>query len=287
VRRLQREYYSLRNINLNRVLACPYAGCPFKYPIDEPGLIQKHLHDVHTIIGCNFCDEPLFADWRNDQRLEHFLKKHKHVLDELSTSAQDRDVKSPDAGLNKRSDQFDKSEKDFNFCTRCGRDHTLLDAPWDRNHHDAVCYDKGLKGSAKWTACEDCGGRLSPDDTEPHQHRAVPDGENAPFCELCGLSLGVFSPGYQQKHLIFCRGHEHIEYRFCPWEGGALSNDQDKAKEHIDGCWMRPKGLKRKNQPSPDPTALPKKPKTTALPATPPTPRPARKPKPTGAKSTT
>ncbi|KAK0611773.1 hypothetical protein B0T14DRAFT_335111 [Immersiella caudata] len=240
VRRLQEQYYQLRNINLLRTLECPYEDCSFTYPLNHPELVHAHVRDAHTIMACNFCEEPLFAHWPNEQRTQHFIQKHaRGLLSRIETSKKDNSVSIPHA----KSRVNELIESNFHFCSRCGRDHTVLNATADRALHDSRCYP-GITFpiNQQWTACEACGKHLKLNE-EPHACAPNRLPKDAPYCKLCALPLGPFSKGYQEKHLLFCKGRGRQEYKFCPWEGTMLSDVMHDAKQHVTACAKRPEGV--------------------------------------------
>ncbi|KAK4445561.1 hypothetical protein QBC34DRAFT_332929 [Podospora aff. communis PSN243] len=246
VRRLQKQYHLLRNVNLLRTLTCPHTDCPFTYPINHPQLVQAHLRDAHTIVGCNFCDEPLYAHWPDEQRRQHFIQKHAtELLTHIHTAKKDGAVSLPNT--KPRVDQSIESK--FHFCSRCGRDHTVLNAPADRAQHDTVCYPgRVFPISQRWTACEACGTHLHINDPPHHCEQSLLISQAA-FCKKCAMPLTPFSEGYRDKHLLFCKGRGRQEYKHCPWDGGLLSDYLPDAKGHVNACAKRPVGSKLPTDP--------------------------------------
>lgn len=77
VRRLQRDYASMRNLLLGRVERCPYPDCEETFPVDEWVTVRQHLEDRHTNVECNFgCGQPLFKYWPPNEWTRHFLENH-------------------------------------------------------------------------------------------------------------------------------------------------------------------------------------------------------------------
>ncbi|KAK0649009.1 hypothetical protein B0T16DRAFT_409262 [Cercophora newfieldiana] len=249
VRRLQKQYYQLRNVNLNRVAECPYKDCPFTYPVKRTDMIEAHLRDVHIIIGCNFCDEPLFAHWPIEQRRQHFIKKHAGLFHEYGRTSLDDEVAQLPSQMKPKSRVDSSREGKWTFCSRCGRDHSLLNAQGDRLHHDSICYPGiYLRRIDRWTACEECGDHLTPGEEIFHAHSPYYTRRD-PFCKKCGLGLGLYSEAYQNKHKDFCKGFEREVFQFCPWDGNMLSEYHRDAKAHIESCAKRPEGALGPSEP--------------------------------------
>jgi len=239
VRQLQKEHYEIRNVNILRTKTCPYDECTFLYSSNKPEAMQQHLRDVHISIGCNFCDDPLFAWWTPEDRYRHFVQKHASYFSDVQTSKKDRDTK-PDVIPESRVDA--SRESAWKFCSRCGRDHSVLNADFDRNQHDSVCYPEipKLGSFARWTACEDCGDKLPPGDKHDHEQETDDLSKDGPFCSNCALPLGIFSRPYQHKHRAFCKPYGHEEFKFCPWDGKTMSDNLTNAKAHINTCYKKP-----------------------------------------------
>jgi hypothetical protein len=236
VRRLQRDHHDMRNLVLSRIQRCPYPDCGAVYPANQPAAMQQHLREKHVAMKCNFCDEPLFEHWSTQQRYQHFMQKHWHVLRSMV----------PQEGDDQHVQIFDKGRVDheiegrWSFCPRCGRDHSILDLAADRQHHDNVCYPGAQNRKTDWSACGACGKRIHEGaEGERHAHRANVDGQ-APFCEGCALPLGLFSEAYRVKHLSFCRGHGRDDAKYCPWCGVELAEDVDERLVHIENCARKP-----------------------------------------------
>lgn len=81
-RKLQSDFWTIRNIALMRALPCPYKDCEFTYRIDETEGMEAHLATSHRIEECMWCDNRLYK-WRNpEQRMNHMREKHQDRLRE-------------------------------------------------------------------------------------------------------------------------------------------------------------------------------------------------------------
>ncbi|AEO59805.1 hypothetical protein MYCTH_2308347 [Thermothelomyces thermophilus ATCC 42464] len=237
VRRLQQDYHKMRNLALSRIERCPYPGCDAAYPANQQSAMEQHLKEKHVAEKCNFCDEPLFAHWPPQQKYKHIAQRHSDILRSILSQEQDAVVQVPDTGRTDRA-----REGRWNFCSRCGRDHTVLDAPADRQHHDNVCYPGVQDQEQDWAACGVCGDRITLPDAslQGHdEHREAAPGEK-PFCEKCAIPLGLFSRAYATRHGNFCKGHGRDNAQFCPWCSIQLADDFDARLKHIDGCARKP-----------------------------------------------
>ncbi|KAK4237536.1 hypothetical protein C8A03DRAFT_34516 [Achaetomium macrosporum] len=232
VRRLQRDYHDMRNLVLSRTERCPYPGCGAVYPANQPLAMQQHLQDKHVAEKCNFCEKPLFQHWPREQRYQHYVEKHSDILKSMVADVADDEVEIPDK---RRTDRL--REGRWKFCSRCGRDHSVLNSPPDRTQHDNVCYPGVQDREADWSACEVCGDRIQPEG-QPHVHgEIVRSGE---YCEKCALPLGLFSEGYRTKHRQFCKGHGRDNAKYCPWCCVELDREFDARLQHIEGCPRKP-----------------------------------------------
>ncbi|KAK0630454.1 hypothetical protein B0T17DRAFT_490104 [Bombardia bombarda] len=236
-RRMQRGYAQMRNVILNRSQRCPYAGCSAIFPVQKPQELQQHLVDAHTAEKCNFCDERLFSHWTAEQRYEHYALKHSRILEDLLPAPQDNAVSTmadDKAGFIR--------EFDWRFCSRCGRDHDVLNMIADRKFHDSVCYPPrtgdGKDVRAAWEICSTCGDHKEPGKT--HKHRVPPAG-TAPFCTRCAVPLGDFTRSYREKHEHFCQGYGRKDpAKHCPWCGIEQLLIFDERTMHISNCAKRP-----------------------------------------------
>ncbi|KAK3376930.1 hypothetical protein B0T24DRAFT_232909 [Lasiosphaeria ovina] len=231
IHRLQKDYFELRSILLGRSQRCPYAGCGAIFPVNRPAEMQRHLRNRHTAEKCNFCDEVLYEHWPLEQRYEHFVLEHEEILGYLKVGIPDQQV---DLRVPKLAPGH---ERHWNYCARCGRDHHTLKARGDRAYHDFVCHP-GVGDRPDWKPCHDCGKHITVGREADHEHLAPLQG--SPYCDKCGLPLGLFSEGYQMKHRVFCRGYGADDAGHCPWcdielEGGILERG-----EHIEDCSSRP-----------------------------------------------
>ena len=275
-RRLQKDFYEMRNLTLQRTLNCPYPGCGFVYQVNHALLMHMHLRQAHAAEKCNFCDEPLFQHWPSEQRYQHYVQNHAKLLAQLQTAGikipdpkaarsvplprptwktqapapaptgaggvhgdGDAEADANEAGL--REDDAAR-EATWNFCARCGRNHTVLNASADRAHHDAVCYTPAIVMEPAWTACELCGERIPTNNPKSHtEHKRTPF--KGPFCKTCALPLGSFERPYLAKHKAFCEkivsGHNPL--RYCPWDGLSLASaGLDAAFAHVRDCKHKP-----------------------------------------------
>jgi hypothetical protein len=231
VRRLQRDYHDMRNLVLSRTERCPYPGCGAVYPANQPMAMRLHLQDKHVAEKCNFCEEPLFQHWPDEQRYQHYVEKHLGELKAMFTDVADDEIEIPDK---RRTDRC--RERRWKFCSRCGRDHSALDATADRTQHDNVCYPGAQDREADWSACQACGDKIR--EGQRHVHGApVRSGQ---YCEGCALPLGLFSKGYRVKHYHFCKGHGRDNAKYCPWCGVELDQNFDARLKHIEGCSRKP-----------------------------------------------
>ncbi|KAL2257501.1 hypothetical protein VTK26DRAFT_97 [Humicola hyalothermophila] len=238
VRRLQKDYYDMRNLALSRTQRCPYKGCEVSIPANWPKAMQQHLRDKHVAEKCNFCDELLYRHWSSKQRFEHLVSKHSSILELIQTHPRDNKVDVPAEAHTDRA-----REGRWKFCSRCGRDHTVLNAGPDRAHHDSVCYPGVQDREPDWSACVTCGyhiakGAGQTGSSHVHDEDASPD--DVPFCEGCALPLGRFSEGYRKKHATFCKGHGRDNAKYCPWCSIELGWDFMARAQHTEQCSQRP-----------------------------------------------
>jgi hypothetical protein len=231
---MQKRYYDLRNLLLERSQKCPYLGCNRVFSMADEDRMQKHLADVHVGEKCNFCDEILYRHWTEGQRRAHFLGTHSKLFLKWGDVRDDNNFNVRPEG---RVD-YDRESR-WTFCARCGRDHTKLDALADRTHHDNVCYPGSRDGPHDWVACQDCGDRVRIRDgaAQPHECRGVVNAEEYPYCEECGLPAGLFSDVYRAKHLTHCRGHSNVDAKYCPWCRVELGQTK---LAHLKECPLRP-----------------------------------------------
>jgi hypothetical protein len=257
-RRMQTNFFHLRNIALQRTQKCPYQGCDRFFELSRQDQIREHLRDTHEAEKCNFCSEKLYRHWSPQQRRAHFLDRHadQFILDADRAMNHEFSVRS----LN-RVDHG--REQRYHFCPRCGRDHYVLDAKGDRAHHDNVCYPDASDDLPGWVACQNCGGRIEGRRND-HKCRSRTDGGKSPFCPRCGVAKGNFTKVYREKHDVSCRGHggAGIVANFCPWCGVALEAERAGALNHLGDCRRRPRDAEGPidlTAGSPLPTAGPKK----------------------------
>jgi hypothetical protein len=253
LRQMREELYELRNTVLQRVQRCPYIGCGQEFLLDanvaeEQQELQKHLAEVHTGRDkCNFCDDDLFHTMSADQRREHFVVKHQEDLsevdhDRINNTVDYHSLHTVDTGRESR----------WNFCARCGRDHTILSVHADRTHHDNVCYPGVTFGWKDVSPCDKCGSPLRNDEAEDHVCAEEDiDDTSRPYCEKCALPLGWFTKAYREKHMVQCKGHEKDVDAFCPWCGVAQGAPLH-GLEHEMKCARRPDDEKAHGPLNPD-----------------------------------
>ncbi|KAK5662163.1 hypothetical protein OQA88_8068 [Cercophora sp. LCS_1] len=250
-RRLQRDYFSMRQLILKRMSECPYEHCNATFPYSEEGALQKHLNEVHSSMqySCNFCDEPLFANWPFEERYRHYMEAHWDVWGALSTDPFDKNVELSWNNIPQRL--LTAYEAQWRFCARCGRNHGVLDAKADRQLHDFWCRDVteeydpskeryGYDRHQQDGFCGDCGQRKL--FANVHKCEVIKVEGGAPYCQYCALHLGKFTPAYRRKHLSFCKKVGSTTWLCCPWCGG-LSGNSEEAMDHILACDYQPKGV--------------------------------------------
>ncbi len=252
--RMHTTVNKLHKLALGRVAACPYDHCAKYFPLDDTARMQRHLIETHEADTCNFCDEPLYRHWSRQQRQNHYLTRHSELFATADKAARDAAVSLPGAELGRTAER----ETTWNFCARCGRDHTVLYNMADRKQHDNECYP-GMEGNSDRPAskldfeyCMDCGGGVRKGNAAlpnaRHHCRATEDiGLLKPFCRKCGLTLGRFSSEYQSVHCLNCKGcgntHErHKAAAFCPWCGVEMAESTHGTVRHLGICSKRKKG---------------------------------------------
>lgn len=269
-RHLQQKFSEVRSIMLDRMEKCQFPGCDAAFPYkDRHTLMARHIKDAHMTEKCNFCGDPLFAHWTVGQRFQHFASKHSDILGGLATT---RPI-DPNQTNSDHPNPFQfQRELTWGFCSRCGRDHSVLASKLDRFHHDLVCYPGAAHHEVHpWRACQVCGDRIHPDDrasVEAHRHpdvaRGIENGWRPSYCGQCGLSLRKIDNVDREKHAHFCRGHcsdvkghnsASFNVRFCPWCGiemamhtaadGSQQIDLMEAQRHIDSCVSKPEDDKK------------------------------------------
>ncbi|KAK0725241.1 hypothetical protein B0H67DRAFT_463190, partial [Lasiosphaeris hirsuta] len=237
-RRLQKDVFEMRNLLLKRSQKCPYAGCEAVYPYNRPEAMQQHLRDAHIGDQCNFCNHILYRHWPPEERYRHFVKEHSKLLSSLQTHPRDLAAQAPAQSAEPPAGP-DPRETKWKFCSRCGRDHTVLDSLQDRAQHDKVCVPGTGKIGAHWSFCETCGDAV---DGKAHGHKHGHAAEG-PYCQNCALPLVLFSEAYRVKHENFCKQRGREEFKYCPWCGVSLPHDLEDCKSHVESC---------KEKPSPD-----------------------------------
>ncbi|KAM7191715.1 hypothetical protein V8F20_009192 [Naviculisporaceae sp. PSN 640] len=251
VRRLKKDYFNLRNILLDRTQVCPYAGCNQTYGVTQVLELQQHLNESHgTKEKCPFCDDLLFPFWSKSQRGLHIAQAHPNIIPGLHDQEQDEDE---DEDRNNHS-----SESHWIYCVRCGRDHTLLNQPLDRTHHDKICQFGLLtsqyqppNGPGDWEICTTCGAYIPKTAGGHHAHHKPEPYIDAPYCYTCGIGLGGFSKEYGDLHMGHCKGYGSGrlgDFKYCCWCRGVFGdlgkeNEGEKAVEwlgHVRRCEARP-----------------------------------------------
>jgi hypothetical protein len=234
-RKMQIDYYHMRNILLERSQKCPYRGCDRVISLAEDDRMQEHLAATHAGDGCNFCDEVLYQHWTVNQRRAHFLSQHSELFLNMWHVEDDNSFR---AGARPHGQVDWERESRYRWCPRCGRDHNTLDAKADREHHDSVCYPGAPEG--EWVACDQCG--VIHDPMQRHTCREVVNTMEWPYCHRCGLGMGLFSDLYRAKHQLHCMGFYSNVARRCPWCQVDLEEGprQFQRLAHIERCDSKP-----------------------------------------------
>lgn len=233
--KMRMDYYNIRNIALQRSQKCPYLGCNRVFKVSETDRLQRHLWNIHASDQCNFCDERLFKHWTAAQRKHHFLVHH------IDNFAYD-DRRSLNNDIEILSDGYVDHEREsrWNFCSRCGRDHRILNVKGDRSNHDNICYPGATDGRYRWSPCTACGDWIADEKTHTHQCQPRSDEYEKPYCEKCALPLGLFTWDYARKHKECCNGRDNQDDQFCPWCGVALGDSMSVKLGHLRICGRRP-----------------------------------------------
>jgi len=240
---MQRDLNELRNEALNRSQRCPFPHCDQVFPLDagsRRAALSTHVMYAHKADKCNFCDELLFHSWTDAQRMKHFNDRHMGVMIS-GGQLEDQDISLP---YQHRSNTGEAEMNNWAYCPRCGRNHIQLDVAADRKYHDGVCYRPDAnEESGRW--CGHCGQRMTESTASDHvngaclgktQYNTVP---RPPYCLNCGISLGVFSQAYRQKHVRECKPLRTGQVLFCPFCGRdfqAVAHPRD----HVRNCYLRP-----------------------------------------------
>ncbi|OHF04647.1 hypothetical protein CORC01_00118 [Colletotrichum orchidophilum] len=283
-RQLQDKLWNLSKIKLARLFPCPYQKCRFTHRQDEEEKLLEHLEKTHVGEKCPWCDTQLFKHWSHKQKEEHYINTHADQLRKVlqlpetpstrplvaqkaiperlrykpATTATSlstfriTEQARPPVGPLPRPEQPSKAsdrEVDYRYCDRCGRDHTELDNPDDREHHDRVCVPLA-EGSGQCTFCRLCGDREwktekdasdhAPFDTYPHKCHGTLH-EAKPHCTKCGFSMKKVSAEDIDKHRSHCRGFYGTLGCFCPYcqksaVGDGKRKSADDIKKHITEC---------------------------------------------------
>lgn len=240
-RQLQEAFSQMRMFALNRSQPCPYEGCRAYFSLDAEGMIsfRKHLEASHMGTNCPFCTTPLFAHWTPSQIKDHFITNHADFFSNKGDLRRDTGAKVQNLGRTHRR------EEQWNFCARCGRNHTLLATTADRTNHDNRCYPGLVPASSETKHCRDCGQR-DPPSTEGHLHHVctatAEEKSEHVYCTGCALPTHYFSRVYAQKHLAHCKGvGGSTEAGWCPWCGVALEPlGPARLLQHLDACGLKP-----------------------------------------------
>ncbi|KAK4217560.1 hypothetical protein QBC37DRAFT_369983 [Rhypophila decipiens] len=76
-RKLQRDYYRMRNVLLDRVQKCPHVRCDYTFAVTQEAELQRHFSEVHaTKEKCPFCESLDFPFWTKSQQAAHIRGAH-------------------------------------------------------------------------------------------------------------------------------------------------------------------------------------------------------------------
>ncbi|KAK7417823.1 hypothetical protein QQX98_004297 [Neonectria punicea] len=91
VDRLAGTLWNERGAYLGRQRICPYAYCDFKYKLNDPAAIEKHLRERHRSSKCLWCDIPMFEHWNYEEKMKHLRTHHRpQLLHALEDTGQTR-----------------------------------------------------------------------------------------------------------------------------------------------------------------------------------------------------
>ncbi|KAM7194372.1 hypothetical protein V8F33_007260, partial [Rhypophila sp. PSN 637] len=219
-RTLQRHYYRMRNILLDRVQKCPHARCDYTFAVTQEAELQRHLSDAHaTKEKCPFCESLDFPFWSKSQQAVHIKDAHSDLAGVRKPLAKSQRPAMPSP--------LD-GEDNWLYCARCGRHHVILNSDLDRTQHDQICYFGALDEYHEddpeddWEVCTECGVHIpvaAGGEHSPHKPGLHP---NKQYCYKCGLGLGQFVEDYRNLHVGTCKGygsgsHRQGDFQFCPW----------------------------------------------------------------------
>ena len=178
-RRLQTEFYDMRNNALDRSQKCPYQGCKRVFKISETNRLQQHLWNVHVGDRCNFCDVVLYEYWTEDQRRQHLLGHIGHTGDSGREKQDNAEVEEdPEA-----------------------------DAAFVRSA--AELRDRYLKAKPKFCpACKEPIGRLNPEHLMRHLEERHGLGEKS--CEFCELDFSKQGKAFTTRNARVAHLSKHV-----------------------------------------------------------------------------
>lgn len=240
-RQMQETLFQLRTIALYRAQPCPYAGCMAYFPVDEAGMtaFRTHLTERHTSKKCPFCTERLFAHWTPAQVKDHFITNHADYFSRRNDLARDVGVKIS------HEQHTHRREEAWNFCARCGRNHSILVVKADRAQHDNLCYPGGENDRYRNKYCTACGQNIANPARANPVHDCLATGDEAAsnaFCQGCALPCHEFSRVYAQKHIAHCKGLNcRAAADWCVWCGLQLQYlSHAKVLDHLEHCLRKP-----------------------------------------------
>lgn len=249
---LEETLFKMRTFALDRAQPCPYQGCRAYFPVDSQGMMafRQHLKEAHMGTNCPFCPEPLFAHWGLKEIKDHFIVQHMDYFSKKGDLSRDSGIRWPSLKFTHRR------EEQWNYCARCGRNHTLLINKADRTCHDNQCYPGAEPENVNCRYCLHCGMKHSKDKEDavgnantqlvPATDRHVctltqEETEVNCFCTQCALPTHAFSRVYAQKHMAHCKGSAEARANWCPWCGLDLKVlPRLQTFQHLGNCGLKP-----------------------------------------------
>ncbi|KAM7221238.1 hypothetical protein V8F06_003413 [Rhypophila decipiens] len=250
-RKLQMDYYRMRNVLLDRVQKCPHVRCDYTFAVTQEAELQRHLSEAHaTKEKCPFCESLDFPFWTKSQQAAHIRGAHldlvpSNVVPDSPTSPTIPNPPAPQP-----------QEDNWQYCARCGRNHAILNNDLDRTQHDQICYFGALDEYHEddpeddWEVCTECGVHIpvaAGGQHSPHKPGLHP---NKQYCYKCGLGLGQFVEEYRNLHMGICKGydygsHRQGDFQFCPWCKKSFDDGGVEVAggwyKHVQKCSRRPK----------------------------------------------